>query len=85
MTGKRPTAAPPMVSVILPCYNVAEYIGTAIDSLKAQTFENFEALVVNDGSTDASADIVRAAIAGDARFRLLSQRRQGCQARATPV
>ncbi|WP_072247044.1 glycosyltransferase family 2 protein [Roseibaca calidilacus] len=66
-----------MVSVILPCYNVAEYIGTAIDSLKAQTFENFEALVVNDGSTDASADIVRAAIAGDARFRLLSQRRQG--------
>ena len=71
-------SAPPMVSVILPCYNVAEYIGTAIDSLKAQTFENFEALVVNDGiDRRLCRGIVRAAIAGDARFRLLSQRRQG--------
>lgn len=42
----------PVVSVIMPAYRVAEYIGAAIDSVLSQTFDNFEIIIVNDGSPD---------------------------------
>lgn len=45
----------PEVSVIVPAYNVTRYIGEALDSLLAQTFQNFEILVVNDGCPDTAA------------------------------
>lgn len=48
----------PNISVIIPLYNAKEYIGKCLDSLLAQTFQNFEVIVVNDCSTDKSADIV---------------------------
>jgi O-antigen/teichoic acid export membrane protein/GT2 family glycosyltransferase len=44
----------PMVSVIMPAYRVAEFIGMALDSILAQTFSNYEIIVVNDGSPDAA-------------------------------
>lgn len=50
------------VSVLTPCYNVAPYIPRLLDSLLAQTFKNLEIILVNDGSTDETADIVRAYI-----------------------
>jgi glycosyltransferase involved in cell wall biosynthesis len=46
------TGGSPLVSVIMPAYNVAGYIGAALDSVFAQTFEDFEVVVVNDGSPD---------------------------------
>jgi glycosyltransferase involved in cell wall biosynthesis len=49
------SAFTPKVSVILPVYNGAETVETAIRSILAQTFENFELLIVNDGSTDKTA------------------------------
>ena len=49
----------PAVSVILSAYNAEQYLGEAIESILAQTFTDFELLVVNDGSTDRTADIVR--------------------------
>lgn len=67
----------PRVSVVLPCFNSAGYIRTCLQSLKAQTLLDFEVLVVDDGSTDATADIVAAETAGDRRFRLFVQRHQG--------
>lgn len=48
----------PEVSVILPVYNAAVYLKKAIDSILAQTFTDFELLIINDGSTDRSEEII---------------------------
>lgn len=47
------TAAQPAVSVIVPCYKVTEYIAETLDSLRVQTFRNFEVIVINDGCPDS--------------------------------
>ena len=71
-----------LVSVILPVYNMAEYVGPAIESVLAQDYEAFELLVVDDGSTDGTEDIV-APYADpsrpeyDERVRYVSQPNQG--------
>ena len=48
----------PEISVILPLYNAEGYIKEAIDSLLIQTFTNFELIIINDGSTDNSKNII---------------------------
>ncbi|MFM8927857.1 MAG: glycosyltransferase family 2 protein [Rhodoluna sp.] len=48
----------PLVSVCIPCYNAAPYIGQAIDSIIAQTYPHIEIIVVNDGSTDNSGRVL---------------------------
>ncbi|WP_296640170.1 glycosyltransferase family 2 protein [Roseinatronobacter sp.] len=80
MTRADLTDTPPKVSVILPCYNVAGYVRTTIESLKAQAFQDFEVLVVDDGSTDNTAQTARDVIAQDARFRVVLQLNQGLSA-----
>jgi len=71
---------PPAVSVIVPMHDVAAHAGAAIASLRAQTFAGFEAIVVDDGSSDGSGDVALAAMAGDARFRLVRQPNRGLSA-----
>lgn len=66
------------VSVIMPVYNVEAYVGTAIASVLAQTFQNFELIIVDDGSTDGSARQI--AQFQDARIRLLRQENLGLSA-----
>ena len=54
-----PPGLPPVVSVIMPAFNVARYVRDAIDSVLAQRFKAFELLVADDGSTDGTAAIVQ--------------------------
>ncbi|GAA4700313.1 hypothetical protein GCM10023215_43790 [Pseudonocardia yuanmonensis] len=61
-----------LVSVITPAYDVGPWIGEAIDSVRRQTEGRFEYLVIDDGSTDDTADVVRARAALDPRIRLIS-------------
>ena len=65
---------PGRVSVVMPCYNGERFLAAAIDSVLAQTHRDVELIVVDDGSTDGSLDIVRRY--GD-RVRLLTQANQG--------
>ncbi|QAT48340.1 glycosyltransferase [Caproiciproducens sp. NJN-50] len=49
----------PIISVVIPVYNVEKYVGKCLISLEEQTFRDFEIIAVNDGSTDASPEILR--------------------------
>ena len=62
----------PLVSVVMPAYNVADYIGNAISSLQAQTLQDWELIVVNDASTDATPEIVSKLAESDNRIKLKS-------------
>lgn len=49
----------PLISVIIPVYNKQKYLGRCLDSLVSQTYENLEIIIVDDGSTDKSADLIQ--------------------------
>jgi len=65
----------PKITVLMPAYNVAPYIGKAIESVLAQTFTDFELLIINDGSTDCTEVIINTF--KDPRIRLINQTNQG--------
>src|ERR1044071_2240111 len=63
------------VSVIIPAYNAEKYIKDTIDSVKAQTYPDWEIIVVNDGSTDGTPDLVNKE--EDHRIKMISQSNGG--------
>jgi len=67
----------PEVSVVVPLYNKQRCIGRCVESIRRQTFHDFEVIVVDDGSTDGSFEVFRSAVEGDARFRLIRQTNAG--------
>jgi teichuronic acid biosynthesis glycosyltransferase TuaG len=67
----------PFFSIIMPAYNAADYITEAIESVIAQEFLNWELLVIDDGSTDETQEIVNGFIEKDTRVKLYSQPNQG--------
>ncbi len=65
------------VSVIVPVYNAGKYLERCLNSIKAQKFENFEVILVNDGSTDNSNEICADYCANDKRFKVVVQDNSG--------
>jgi glycosyltransferase involved in cell wall biosynthesis len=67
----------PKVSVVIPAYNHERFIGEAIDSVLSQSFHDLELIVVDDGSTDASAEIAQERARTDRRVRVIEQANAG--------
>jgi glycosyltransferase involved in cell wall biosynthesis len=59
----------PLVSVIIPTYNRAHLIGETLDSVVIQTYENWECIIVDDGSSDNTDEVVGKYVKGDTRFK----------------
>lgn len=66
-----------MISVIVPVYNVEEYLEECLESIRKQTYQNIEVILVNDGSTDGSKEICERYCQQDPRFRLINKENQG--------
>jgi glycosyltransferase involved in cell wall biosynthesis len=67
------------ISLIIPAYNVEAYIGKCLDSVFSQTYKNLEVIVVNDGSTDNTADVINS-YAFDSRLKYIEQKNAGVSA-----
>ena len=67
------TVGSPIVSIIVPAFNAAAYLGEALNSLRAQTVTNIEIIVVDDGSTDGTGDVAARHSSEDSRVRLLTR------------
>ncbi|MFM0041895.1 glycosyltransferase family 2 protein [Paraburkholderia sediminicola] len=67
----------PLFSVIVPIYNVRQYVADALKSVAEQSFIDFEAIVVDDGSTDGSGEIAEAFCLSDSRFKYVRQENGG--------
>lgn len=70
----------PEVSIIMPCYNQAQYLPEALQSVQAQTFSNWECIVVSDGSPDNVRDVVAAYIQADTRIKFYDTENGGVSA-----
>lgn len=66
-----------LISVVVPVYNASEFLSDALESLRSQSYSNFEAILVNDGSTDDSEEICRKYCNTDSRFRLITHKNKG--------
>ena len=71
------SAKEPEVSVLVPIYNVERYLRTCLESLRMQTFKDFEVICINDGSTDGSRAIIQEFLDVDPRFRVIDKDNSG--------
>ena len=67
-----------LLSIVMPVYNKAEYVSRCLHSILDQDYTDYELIIVNDGSTDSSADIIRTFT--DTRIKLLTTTNQGVSA-----
>lgn len=78
----RASPSDPLVSIVMPAYNTSAYIASSVQSALGQTVENFELLIVDDGSTDDTKAIAERFAVEDSRVTVWSRRNGGaCQAR----
>lgn len=68
------------ISVVIPIYNVADYLPKCLDSILLQTYGNWEIIAVNDGSTDNSLEVLQNYAKRDKRIKIISQKNQGVSA-----
>lgn len=74
---KHPLLEDKKISIIIPVYNVEKFLARCLDSVLAQTYQNFEVICINDGSTDNSPKILEEYKKRDARIKIFSQNNQG--------
>ena len=74
---ERVTYQQPLISLIVPIYNVENYLWSCLDSIAKQTYSNIEVLLVNDGSPDDSSSICQEFVAKDSRFRYIEKENGG--------
>lgn len=67
----------PLISIIIPTYNAESSIDICLKSIKNQTFRNFEAIIIDDGSIDNTIAIAKEAIEMDCRFEIIKQKNKG--------
>lgn len=67
----------PKVSIIVPIYNTAKYLPKCLDSIVNQTYHNLEIILVNDGSTDNSSQIIQQYAKKDSRIQIINQKNAG--------
>ena len=67
----------PLISVIVPVYNVEKYLSYCLDSIIQQSYDNLEIILINDGSTDGSKSICEEYVEKDQRIRLINQKNKG--------
>lgn len=67
----------PLVSIIVPCYNQAQYLNEALQSVLDQTYTNWECIIVNDGSPDHTEEVAKRWVEKDARFVYLKKENGG--------
>ncbi len=65
----------PKISIIIPVYNTGSYLEECLESIKKQTFRDFEVICINDGSTDKSLEIMEKFAREDKRFRVVNQKK----------
>lgn len=70
----------PLISIIIPCYQQAQYLSEAVDSIHSQTYDNWECIIVNDGSPDDTREIGQALASSDDRIRYVEQPNKGTSA-----
>lgn len=70
-------AAPPRISVLMPVFNTAAFLPQALESIRNQTFTDYEFVVIDDGSSDGSTDILRRYAATEPRMRLFVRANRG--------
>ena len=69
--------AQPLISVIVPCYNQAQYLDECLQSVLEQTYQNWECIIVNDGSPDNTEEVVKKWTEKDPRFKYLKKENGG--------
>jgi len=67
----------PKLTILVPVYNVSEFLPLCLESIKNQSFTNFECLLINDGSTDNSLDILKRFVKDDKRFKVIDKKNTG--------
>ena len=69
-----------LIQVIVPIYNVKDYIKPCLDSILRQTYSNLEIILINDGSTDGVEQILDEYASKDSRIKVINQENLGLQA-----
>jgi hypothetical protein len=77
MITESSTVAPPMVSVVMTAFNGERFLRQAVDSILSQTFRDFEFIIIDDGSTDATASILYSYAGIDRRVQVYQQENRG--------